>query len=142
MNREDIGKSCFNLALRRAARTSTRVYDQAFKPLGITSGQFSILTLLSEEPVPSFQQIADAMALDRTTLSAALKPMERRGLVVSLIDPEDRRRRPLGMTPVGREIFLEAVELWKAAQSRIEESIGVDRVASLLPALARFNFPA
>jgi DNA-binding MarR family transcriptional regulator len=141
MTRDEIGTHCFNLALRRAARTATRVYDHALKPVGLTSGQFSILTLLSEEPVPSFQQIADAMALDRTTLSAALKPMERMGLVVSLVDPEDRRRRPLGMTSLGRATFLEAVELWKTAQSRIEESIGVDSATSLLPALARFSFP-
>ena len=63
----------------RGARALGRRFDTAFRPLRLTSGQLSLLMALSRpEPTP-LGAVAAVLAMDRTTLTAALKPLERRG---------------------------------------------------------------
>ena len=70
-------------ARQRAARALARRFDAAFRPLGLTSGQFSLLMSLNRPEPPTMGAVAALLAMDRTTLTAALKPLERRGLVRS-----------------------------------------------------------
>ena len=69
---------CLCLATRRAARTISRRFDEAFRRLGLTSGQFSLLMSLNRPEPPSMGSVAALLAMDRTTLTANLKPLERR----------------------------------------------------------------
>ncbi len=80
---------CF-AAQRRRARVLARRFDEVLAPLGMTSGQFSLLTSLNQPEPPSIGSIAALLVMDRTTLTANLKPLEQRGLVEIAI----RSRRP------------------------------------------------
>src|SRR3954462_13685256 len=83
--------ACLCLHAQRAARSLARRFDEALRPVGITSGQFSLLISLNRPNPPTIGSVASLLAMDRTTLTANLKPLERRGLVALSVDPDDRR---------------------------------------------------
>src|SRR5258708_18472478 len=91
--------TCLCLHLQRAARALARRFDDALRPLGLTNGQFSLLMSLNRPEPPGMGAVAALLAMDRTTLTAALKPLERRGLIHILVDPEDTRSRLIKLTP-------------------------------------------
>ena len=90
--------TCLCLHLQRAARAVARQFDEALRPLGLTNGQFSLLMSLNRPEPPTIGNVAALLAMDRTTLTANLKPLERRGLVRVRIDDADRRSRRLILT--------------------------------------------
>jgi DNA-binding MarR family transcriptional regulator len=115
--------TCLCLHLQRAARVVARRFDEAFRPLGITSGQFSLLMSLNRPDAPTISSVADLLAVDRTTLTANLKPLERRGLVTIKVDENDRRSRRLALTPDGRALLLDAVPIWKRTHAALERQL-------------------
>ena len=72
---------CLCLHMQRAARALARRFDEVLRPFELTNGQFSLLMSLNRPEPPSMGPVASLLAMDRTTLTAALKPLERRGLV-------------------------------------------------------------
>lgn len=121
-----IRDNCLCLHAQRAARALARRFDKVMQPYGLTSGQFSLLTALTR-PVPhGMGKVAAVLAMDRTTLTAALKPLARRGLVEVTIDPEDRRGRQVAITPQGRALVARALPVWKATHAEIEAGLTID----------------
>jgi DNA-binding MarR family transcriptional regulator len=109
--------------VQRAARALARRFDEVLRPLDLTQGQFSLLTSLNRPEPPSIGSVAALLAMDRTTLTANLKPLERRGLVKVSIDKEDRRSRRLIITAAGRALLSRAFPLWKRAHADTERLI-------------------
>ena len=72
--------ACLCLHVQRAAGALARRFDDAFRPFGITSGQFSLLMSLNRATPASIGAVATLLVMDRTTLTANLRPLERRGL--------------------------------------------------------------
>src|SRR4051794_32703590 len=105
--------TCLCLHLQRAARAVARRFDEALRPHGLTNGQFSLLMSLNRAEPATIGSVAALLAMDRTTLTAALKPLERRGLVKVEIDPADRRSRRLSLTPAGHAVLIAAVPSWQ-----------------------------
>jgi len=114
---------CLCLRAHRAARSLARHFDRAFGPLGLTNGQFSLMMSLNRPRAPNMRTVAALLAMDRTTLTAALKPLERRGWVTSSPDPDDRRSRLVALTPAGRALLARAVAVWDATHALIERSL-------------------
>jgi DNA-binding MarR family transcriptional regulator len=130
--------TCLCLHLQRAARALARRFDQALRPLGLTSGQYSTLMSLNRPEPPSIGSVASLLAMDRTTLTAALKPLERRGLVAVMVDADDRRSRRLKLTPAGRALLARAVPIWRSTHAEIDRLLpraGADRLRRDLRAL-------
>ena len=115
--------SCLCLHVQRAGRALARHFDDVFRPLDLTNGQFSLLTSLNRPEPPSIGSVAALLAMDRTTLTAALKPLERRGLVKVAIDKDDKRSRRLTLTAAGSALLRKAFPLWKRAHADIERQI-------------------
>jgi DNA-binding MarR family transcriptional regulator len=115
--------TCLCLHAQRAARALSRRFDEALRPAGITSGQFSLLNALNRPEPPPIGPVAQLLAMDRTTLTAALKPLERNGLVTIARDPEDGRNRLLGLTDKGREVLAAAVPIWRDLHAAIEAGL-------------------
>ena len=131
--------ACLCLHVQRAARALARRFDEVFRPLDLTQGQFSLLMSLNRPEPPSIGSVAALLAMDRTTLTAALKPLERRDLVKVSIDKEDRRSRRLAITAAGRRLLGKAVPLWKQAHADVERLIprgGADDLRAALRALS------
>jgi DNA-binding MarR family transcriptional regulator len=114
---------CLCLHAQRAARALARRFDIALKPAGITSGQFSLLMSLNRPEAPNLGSVAALLAMDRTTLTANLKPLERRRLVETVTDPTDGRARLLRLTPAGRAVLAEAVPIWRRLHAAIERPL-------------------
>ena len=111
---------CLCLHVQRAARALARRFDEALRPVGLTQGQFSLLTSLNRPEPPTMGEVADLLALDRTTLTANLKPLDRRGLVQVVVDPNDRRSRRLVLTAAGRTLLAAAAPIWKREHADVE----------------------
>ena len=131
--------TCFCLHVQRAARAVARRFDEALRPLDLTNGQFSLLMSLNR-PVPAtMSSVAALLAMDRTTLTANLKPLERRGLVRVAVDETDRRSRVLTLTRAGRKLLAAAVPIWKRTHAAIDRLLGdsdPDRLRADLRALS------
>lgn len=115
--------ACLCLHTQRAARALARRFDIALTPVGITSGQFSLMMSLNRPEPPSLGSVAALLAMDRTTLTANLKPLDRRGLVETVPDPKDRRARRLSLTPAGRTVLAKATPIWRRVHSEIEAGL-------------------
>jgi DNA-binding MarR family transcriptional regulator len=112
--------TCLCLHLQRAARALARRFDDALRPLGLTSGQFSMLMSTNRPEPPSIGAIASVLSMDRTTITAALKPLERRGLVTVMIDGDDRRSRRVKLTPAGKALLARAFPIWRDTHAEID----------------------
>jgi len=115
--------TCLCLHLQRAARAVARRFDEALRPLGLTSGQFSLLMSLNQPEPPSIGRVAGVLAMDRTTLTANLKPLARRGLVDIRTDAADRRSRRLVLTPTGRSLLAAALPIWRREHAAVDRAI-------------------
>lgn len=119
----EVRDTCMCLHLQRAARAVARRFDEAFRPLGLTNGQFSILMSLNRPEAPVMGDVARLLALDRTTLTANLKPLERRGLVEIRPDADDRRSRRLKLTKAGEQLLLQAYPIWRDTHADLDSQI-------------------
>ncbi|WP_294533710.1 MarR family transcriptional regulator [uncultured Rhodoblastus sp.] len=132
----EVRDACLCLATQRAARTLARRFDRAFQPLGLTNGQFSLMMPLNVPEPMKLGRLAALLAMDRTTLTAALKSLERRGLVEVSPDKDDHRARRLSLTQAGRETLVAAIPIWRAEHAALEAELSkpnADRLRELLP---------
>ena len=132
-----VASECLCLGLKRAARAVARRYDEAFRPLDLNNGQFSTLTAIAGLQPAGMQALAELLAMDRTTLTAALKPLERRGLVEVAVSEADARGRDVSLTSAGRALLARAMPLWQALQQELTDDMGGDRADELRSQLSR-----
>ena len=133
----EVRDCCLCLHVQRAARALGRRFDEAFRPLGLTHGQFSLLTSLNRPDPPVMGDTAALLGMDRTTLTAALKSLGRRGLVEVRADEQDKRSRRLILTPAGLALLATAYPLWRAAHGEVEARLAApQRLRSDLARLA------
>ncbi|PYB77034.1 MarR family winged helix-turn-helix transcriptional regulator [Rhizobium wuzhouense] len=118
--------TCLCLHAQRAARALARRFDAALKPSGLTNQQFSLMMALNRPEPPPMGPVARLLAMDRTTLTAALKPLSTRGWVSVEPDPKDRRGRLLRLTAEGAEALSSAVPIWKQVHRDIEAGLTND----------------
>jgi len=111
---------CLCLHVQRAARGLARRFDDALRPIGLTNGQFSLLVSLNRPKPPGMAAVALLLAMDRTTLTAALKPLRRRGLLKVTADPADGRGRLMSLTARGRRLLARAVPVWRDTHAAVE----------------------
>ncbi|WP_186417001.1 MarR family transcriptional regulator [Bosea sp. CS1GBMeth4] len=127
---------CLCLHVQRAARALARLFDEALRPVELTNQQFSLLMSLNRPEPPPIGPVANLLGLDRTTLTAALKPLERRGLVVVTAGEKDRRSRLLAITPEGLALLARALPIWRrtheALDARLDAAGPVDLRQALL----------
>lgn len=122
---------CLCLHMQRAARNLARIFDDVLRPLDLTNGQFSLLMSLNRPHPAAMKAISSLLAMDRTTLTAALKPLERRALVAIEQDPADKRSRLLKLTPSGQRLLAKAFPLWQQAHVEIEKQFSAGEVDQL-----------
>lgn len=116
----EVRDRCLCLHLQRAARAVGRRFDDALRPFGLTNGQFSLLMSLNRPSAPRIGDLVPLLAMDRTTLTAAFKPLERRGMVRILVDPEDRRGRRIEITDAGRDALAAALPVWRETHDEVD----------------------
>ena len=134
----EVRQVCLCLATQRAARTLARRFDRAFQAVGLTNGQFSLMMPLNGAEPIRLGQLAAFLAMDRTTLTAALKSLERRGLITVSLDKNDNRARRLSLTNAARETLATAIPIWRAEHAALEvelSKVNADTLRALLPTI-------
>jgi DNA-binding MarR family transcriptional regulator len=123
---------CFNT--RKLSRCVSQMYDAALEPSGLKNTQFALLAMVSEREPISITELANAMAVERTTLTRNLKVLVRDGLL-AVTKGADARSRAVTITAAGRNRVVSAYPLWSGTQQRLVERIGKQRWAALMKEL-------
>jgi len=121
-----VAQTCLCLHTQRAARALARLFDNALRPFGLSNGQFSLLMALNRPEPPTIGELAPFLAMDRTSLTAALKPLERRGLVLIEADKTDRRSRRVRIAPEGVALLEDALPTWRETHARLDAALPED----------------
>ncbi len=138
----EVRDRCLCLHLQRAARAIGRRFDEALRPVGLTHGQYSLLVSLNRPEPPKIGDVAYLLAMDRTTLTANLKPLERRGLLKMWKDPQDKRNRRLALTDAGRDVLVQAVPIWRDTHDEVDRLLSDKDSAPLKTDLMALSFGA
>src|SRR6516164_824873 len=118
--------ACLCLHTQRAARALARRFDDALRPSGVTNQQFSLLMSLNRPEPPAMGRVAELLGMDRTTLTASLKLLERRGFVSISVGGGDRRSRLVSLTDAGREALARALPIWRDTHDAVEAQLSAD----------------
>ena len=135
----EVRDTCLCLHAQRAARALARRFDEVLRPFGLTNGQFSLLMSLNRPEPPTFAPVAELLAMDRTTLTAALKPLERRGLVRVEPDRKDRRSRRLILTQEGHAALIAALPAWREADAEVDRMLAPSDPQEVRDALRKLS---
>ena len=123
--------NCLCLRVQRASRAIGRMFDDAFRPFGLTNFQFSLLMMLNRPSPPTIGTLAEDLAMDRTTMTANLKVLERRGLLTVRRDHDDSRVKLVVLTRAGRSLLAKCVERWQAANDAMRTRVSATELSSL-----------
>jgi DNA-binding MarR family transcriptional regulator len=135
----EVRDRCLCLHIQRAARAVARRFDEALRPFGLTNGQFSLLMSLNRPESPTISEVSALLAMDRTTLTANLKPLSRRGLLEILADEKDRRSRRLKLTDAGRDVLAAALPVWRSTHDELDRLLSNDAPERLRQDLMRLT---
>lgn len=135
------GLPCLCASLRRAARAATQLYDEEMRGSGLTTPQFTLLQVLSRAGALTQGRLGELLALDSTTLSRTLRPLEKSGWI-AIRPGEDRRHRHVELAPAGRRKLERAEPRWERAQSRLRALLGGDEWPRTLESLRRLALAA
>ena len=126
---------CLCKRTRAAARAITRIYDEELRSTGLRPTQVEVLVTVAAKSEMSISALAEDLAMDRTTLTRNLRPLEKRGLLA--LSAEGRHRtRLVRLTPTGEAALAGAVGHWERAQAAMERRLGEIGVASVRQASA------
>ncbi|HVY20168.1 MAG TPA: MarR family transcriptional regulator [Bauldia sp.] len=137
----EVRDTCLCFAAQRAARELARRFDRALAQLGITNGQFSMLTAIGGMGGPKLGEIARFMGMDHATVTAAVRKLEKRGLAVVTADGADRRSRRVSLTEEGVVVTERATLVWRLEHMKMALEHGEEDVARLRSELLQFGPP-
>ena len=134
-----IADNCVGLHLQSAGRAAARRFDEVFRPLALTGGQFTMMLMLHRAAPINVGNLAQRLVMDRSTATANLKPLERRNLVRSVPHETDRRTRLLALTAAGKAALANALELWTKANERVTRGLSKSEIRALCQTLRRIS---
>ncbi len=140
-NALEVRDTCLCFAAQRAARELARRFDRAFADLGITNGQFSMMTAMGGMGQPKLGDLARFMGMDHATVTAAVRKLERDGLVTVREDGKDRRARRVSLTNEGVITVERAVLVWRVEHLKMELEMTETDVPELRAQLMQFGPP-
>ncbi len=132
---------CLCLHAQRAARALARRFDDALRPVGLTNSQFSLLNALNRPAPATMSEVSRLLGADRTTLTAALKVLEREGLTRTVADPADQRARRIALTPAGHARLITALPIWTGMHADLEAGLAAGQPDQLRQGLNALSAP-
>ncbi len=135
----EIARDCLAVRIRMLNRIITSIYDDALRPLGITTSQANMLTAIDLVGPVKQAQLAEFLHIEKSTLSRNLSLMKKRGWV-RVLPGEDERSHTVAITARGRKLLEEALPSWRKAQQAAVGILG-DEGAATLKAVANRYLP-
>jgi DNA-binding MarR family transcriptional regulator len=130
-----VDRSCFGLNIHRAGRAVARKFDDAFRSAGINHWQFALLMTVNVPGGLSVSELARSLVVDRTTITANLKPLEKLNLLTIRVDEDDARARRIEITEKGRGVLEQTYPLWQRINGEIAATVLAEK-DEILGALA------
>jgi DNA-binding MarR family transcriptional regulator len=119
--------------MRAASRRLTLLYDEVMAPSGLRVTQYHVLSELkrrASEP-PTVSELAEILTMERSALGQTLRPLERDGFIALGRDERDGRRRPVELTPRGKDAVARGRAHWAKAHERFERFFGAAALSAL-----------
>lgn len=120
--------------VRKAARAVTQLYDEVLQPSGLRATQFNLLVAIALAGEAPVTRLADALVMDRTTLTRNLKPLESQGLI-TIEAGTDRRSHLVRLTGRGLQALATALPYWQQAQGQMVTRLGQEKWHTLMAEL-------
>ncbi|WP_029005292.1 MarR family winged helix-turn-helix transcriptional regulator [Azorhizobium doebereinerae] len=130
-----VAGSCLCRRIQQASRTVGKRFDEAFRPVGLSNWQFTLLMALAAPKPRTVSQVAADLGMDRTTATKNLQPLERRGLVEIRADVKDRRVRRITLTREGQALLGEAIARWRTVNEAVAAPLSRGDLAALMSGL-------
>ena len=130
--RQYVAERCAHFNLKKAVRTVTQRYDEALKEVDLRISQFTLLVSSSLAGPSSIGDLAEQLAMDRTTLSRNVQPLVKRGLLELTRSQADSRTRLVEITPAGERLLAQAYPLWEEAQKEVTQTFDNEAYEHLL----------
>src|SRR5262245_55499184 len=136
---QQIASECYGNGIRKAARALSKIYDAELKPSDLLVSQLTVLVAAARfgEKGAPMGTIAKVLAMDPTTMTRNLHPLEVSGLLRVARSPEDARVRFVFLTRAGERKIEEAFPLWQRAQAKVRKRAGEKRANNLRTELCR-----
>ncbi len=132
--KSDHVQNCTSFNLRKASRAVTQLFDEALKPCGLYSTQFTLLNAINLSDSATITKLSQALVMDRTTLTRNLNPLQKSGWI-EVVSGEDRRTKTLSITKAGKQVLKEATTYWEEVQTQVVKSLGKKQWEELLDKL-------
>jgi DNA-binding MarR family transcriptional regulator len=132
--KSELVQNCTSFNLRKASRAVTQLFDEALKPCGLYSTQFTLLNAIYLSDSATITKLSQALIMDRTTLTRNLNPLQKSGWI-EVIPGEDRRTKTLSITKTGKQVLKEATKYWEEVQTQVVKSLGKKQWDELLDKL-------
>lgn len=127
----EFAEACACSHVRKAARVITQLYDAFLQPSGLRMTQYTVLVMIALSERETVMRLAEKLAMDRSALARALKPLENQGLI--LVEPgSDRRTRLVRLTEAGRSALIRTHPYWRQAQEQVIAHFGEQQTRVLL----------
>lgn len=126
-----VAETCLCFSLQRASRAISRGFDEALRSTRLTNYQFSLLMALNRPRLLTIGELADELGTDRTTTTAALKPLLREDLITIHLDRVDARVKRVSLTSAGRERLSSALPHWRRANQTLLAKLDEDTLDGL-----------
>jgi DNA-binding MarR family transcriptional regulator len=127
--------TCMGLHVRRASRILTQAYNDALRPLGLVSSQFTLLVAIDLMGATPIGTLAQQLFTDQTTLTRNLKLLATKGLI-KIETGEDRRVRIVSLTDRGLAVLAEAIPIWEQVQADLADRFEPQKWQTLLSLLS------
>jgi DNA-binding MarR family transcriptional regulator len=111
--------------IRRLQQRSTQLFQLAMKQMGydLTSVQFAAMQVLKENPGLEQAQMAELIAYDRATIGGVIDRLEKKGYVLRVVSPQDRRAREVSLTESGEAVLADVYPVIEALQQDILQKL-------------------
>ncbi len=124
-------QNCTSFHLRKASRAVTQMFDEALKPCGLYSTQFTLLNAIFFSQPATITKLSKALIMDRTTLTRNLNPLKKNGWI-EISPGEDKRTKTLSITSSGKKVLNDATLYWNQVQKQVVGKLGKKQWEELL----------
>lgn len=132
------GAGCVMKNVTMTARAVVSLWDEAFRPLGLTANQFQILAVLATLGDSNLKGLADKLNMDTTTISRTTKLLSENGYL-KVTTGSDARQKMLGLSKKGKDKFAKGVEIWSSIQESFLREAGQAEWEKTLEGLAKMR---
>lgn len=130
MESSSVPQGCTNLKLRQLGRMVNRHYDEYLTAVGLKSTQYALLSCVVKLGPIRPSDLARTLQMDASTLTRNLQPMMTQGWL-TVGEGENARSRLVKATTAGHALRAEAKQAWMAAQTALNQRLGLDQVSAL-----------